>query len=218
MVSISERLKAKLGRKAPLKPSDAQAQPASNTTELQPPARPDSNKSPTSLPERLWDQAYDQAKASNLSTVSVYEKILSARLHEQDANISKYPESVELESQKNEIAQTADERRGQMQRLVNHGLRRTERDAELKQGMEDGIQAALAVKEVVDKAVQASPEAAIAWVGVCFALEIMMNPLTQASSNRRGIAYVLSRMDWYWNLSSLSGREYHRSTLASLAR
>lgn len=203
MVSISERLKAKLGRKAPLKPSDAQAQPASNTTELQPPARPDSNKSPTSLPERLWDQAYDQAKASNLSTVSVYEKILSARLHEQDANISKYPESVELESQKNEIAQTADERRGQMQRLVNHGLRRTERDAELKQGMEDGIQAALAVKEVVDKAVQASPEAAIAWVGVCFALEIMMNPLTQASSNRRGIAYVLSRMDWYWNLSSL---------------
>jgi hypothetical protein len=59
-----------------------------------------------------------------------------------------------------------------MQRLVNHGLRRTERDAELKQGMEDGIQAALAVKEVVDKAVQASPEAAIAWVGVCFALEV----------------------------------------------
>lgn len=33
--------------------------------------------------------------------------------------------------------------------------------------------------------------------------QIMMNPLTQASSNRRGIAYVLSRMDWYWNLSSL---------------
>jgi hypothetical protein len=30
-----------------------------------------------------------------------------------------------------------------------------------------------------------------------------MNPLTEASSNRQGIAYVLSRMDWYWNLSSL---------------
>lgn len=30
-----------------------------------------------------------------------------------------------------------------------------------------------------------------------------MNPLTQASSNRQGIAYVVSRMDWYWNLSSL---------------
>jgi hypothetical protein len=30
-----------------------------------------------------------------------------------------------------------------------------------------------------------------------------MNPLTEASSNRQGIAYVVSWMDWYWNLSSL---------------
>lgn len=42
----------------------------------------------------------------------------------------------------------------------------------MKQGMEDGIRAAMAIKEVVDKAVQASPEAAIAWVGVCFILEV----------------------------------------------
>jgi len=34
-------------------------------------------------------------------------------------------------------------------------------------------------------------------------LKILMNPLTQASANRQGIAYVVSRMDWYWNLSSL---------------
>lgn len=30
-----------------------------------------------------------------------------------------------------------------------------------------------------------------------------MNPLTQASSNRQGIAYVVSRMEWYWNLTDL---------------
>lgn len=30
----------------------------------------------------------------------------------------------------------------------------------------------MAVKEVVNKAIQASPEAAVAWVGVCFALEV----------------------------------------------
>ncbi|KAH7150699.1 hypothetical protein DER46DRAFT_628659 [Fusarium sp. MPI-SDFR-AT-0072] len=203
MVSLTERLKVKLGRKAPPKPPNDQALPASIPSKSQPPARPDSTKSPTSLPERLWNQAYEQVKAGNLSTVSVYEKILSARLREQDASVSEPPDSAGLESQQNEIAQAADERRVQMQRLVQHGLRRTERDAEVKQVMEDGIQAAMAIKEVVDKAVQASPEAAIAWVGVCFALEIMMNPLTQASSNRQGIAYVLSRMDWYWNLSSL---------------
>ncbi|RKL08560.1 Vegetative incompatibility protein HET-E-1 [Fusarium oxysporum] len=197
MVSLTERLKVKLGRKAPPKPPNDQARPASIPSKSQPPARPDSTKSPTSLPERLWNQAYEQVKAGNLSTVSVYEKILSARLREQDASVSELPDLAGLESRQNEIAQIADERRGQMQRLVQHGLRRTERDAEVKQGMEDGIRAAMAIKEVVDKAVQASPEAAIAWVG------IMMNPLTQASSNRQGIAYVLSRMDWYWNLSRL---------------
>ena len=37
---------------------------------------------------------------------------------------------------------------------------------------------------------------------MCMA-KILMNPLTQASSNRQGIAYVVSRMDWYWNLSTL---------------
>jgi len=30
-----------------------------------------------------------------------------------------------------------------------------------------------------------------------------MNPSTEASSNRQGIAYVVSRMEWYWNLSRL---------------
>jgi hypothetical protein len=34
-------------------------------------------------------------------------------------------------------------------------------------------------------------------------IKILMNPLSQASSNRQGIAYVVSRMEWYWNLSSL---------------
>jgi hypothetical protein len=36
-----------------------------------------------------------------------------------------------------------------------------------------------------------------------FVVKILMNPLTESSSNRQGIAYVVSRMDWYWNLSNL---------------
>jgi hypothetical protein len=60
----------------------------------------------------------------------------------------------------------------QMHQLVQSGLRRTEKDAEVKQGMEEGIKAVMAVKQIVDRAIQASPEAAIAWVGVCFGLEV----------------------------------------------
>lgn len=55
----------------------------------------------------------------------------------------------------------------------------------------------------MDKAVHAAPEAAVAWVGVCLGLEILSNPVTEARDNRKGIAYVLSRMEWYWNLVSL---------------
>jgi hypothetical protein len=107
-----------------------------------------------------------------------------------------------------------------MQQLVELSLHTTEMDANFKQKIGDGLQAAMRVKEIIDKAVQASPEAAIAWVSVCFALEvcvtattrtarclcviqILTNPSTEASSNRRGISYVVSRMDWYENLSGL---------------
>ncbi|KAK7178050.1 beta transducin-like protein HET-D2Y [Paraphaeosphaeria sporulosa] len=196
-MSWKDRLKAKLVKRPPISPQ-VEGSPTPHAR-----AAPDPATFPRSLPARLWNQAYDRAKTSDSSTVDAYEKILSTRLSEQDADASNPPNSADLASQQNEIAHDAGKRRIQMQQLVQNGLRRTEKDARVKQGMEDGIQAAMAVKEVVEKAIQASPEAAVAWVGVCFALEILMNPLTQASSNRQGIAYVVSRMDWYWNLSSL---------------
>lgn len=172
MVSLKERLKAKLGRKAPTTSPSDEVQPAFITPKAQAQARPDPTTSLPSLPERLWNGAYDRAKTSNLSIVSDYEKILSTRLRGQDADGSDPQHWAGLASQKNEIAQNADERRVQMQQLVQHGLHKTEKDAGAKQGIEDGIQAAMVLKEIVDKAVQASPEAAIAWVGVCFALEV----------------------------------------------
>jgi hypothetical protein len=169
MVSIKDRLKAKFGRNnAPVTPrvevtaTPHQAAPAAATA-----------VSPSNLPERLWDEAYGQASVSDSNTVDAYEKILSARLSEHNAGGLEPPaESTENVLQQNEIAHDVDKRRLQMQQLVQHGLRKTEKDAAAKQGIGDGIQAAMVVKEVVDKAIQASPEAAVAWVGVCFALEV----------------------------------------------
>jgi hypothetical protein len=162
-----DRLKARLVKKSP--PISPQVE-GSPTTYAR--AAPDPATFPPSLPARLWNQAYDQAKTSDSSTVDAYEKILSAQLKEQDTDASNLTLSADLASQQNEIAQDAGKRRMQMQQLVQNGLRRTEKDAKVKRGMEDGIQAAMVVKEIVDKAIQASPEAAVAWVGVCFALEV----------------------------------------------
>ncbi|KAF3361341.1 hypothetical protein VdG1_00950 [Verticillium dahliae VDG1] len=90
-----------------------------------------------------------------------------------------------------------------MQQLVQAGLDRTQKQASIKRGIDDGLQAVQEVRRIVDKAVHAAPEAAVAWVGVCLGLEILSNPITEARDNRKGIAYVLSRMEWYWNLVSL---------------
>lgn len=59
-----------------------------------------------------------------------------------------------------------------MKQLVQAGLERTQKEAAVKRGIDDGLQAVHAVKGAIDKAVQAAPEAAIAWVGVCFGLEV----------------------------------------------
>ncbi|KAI8314939.1 hypothetical protein K4K61_003385 [Colletotrichum sp. SAR11_59] len=90
-----------------------------------------------------------------------------------------------------------------MERLVQAGLQKTERNATTKQVINNAIQIASPLKEVVGKAVQAAPEAAIAWVGVSFALEILANPFTEPGIQRDGITYVVSKMEWYWNLVDL---------------
>jgi hypothetical protein len=171
MVSFKDRLKSKLRKDAPAAPR-AGASPAAVTPHAQ--AAPSPATSPPSVPERLWNRAYEHAKANNSSTVDAYEKILSSRLKECNVDVPEAPRSANLASQQNGISQDADKRRVQMHQLVQNGLRKTEKDAQVKQTVGDGMQAAMTVKEVVDKAIQASPEAAVAWVGVCFVLEVWL--------------------------------------------
>ncbi|PNP81052.1 hypothetical protein FNYG_05519 [Fusarium nygamai] len=150
-----------------------------------------------SLQEQLWNQAYDELKANQPKLVEAYEKILSVRLHRNDLS------SITYVSTENEIEGARETRCRQMQQLVRDGLDRTQIAASIKRGIDEGLQAVQAVRGIVDKAIKAAPEAAIAWVGVCVGLEILSNPITEARCNRDGIAYVLARMEWYWNLVSL---------------
>ncbi|EEU33805.1 uncharacterized protein NECHADRAFT_89121 [Fusarium vanettenii 77-13-4] len=179
-------------------PSQPTTRPTSQPTSSSLPTSTDSKTSSLpSLQERLWNEAYDALKANELKLVGEYEKILSAKLHEND------PSSVPRESTDNEIGETPGTRCGQMQQLVQAGLDRTQKQASIKRGIDEGLQAIQAVRGIMDNAVKVAPEAAVAWVGVCLGLEILSNPITEARENRKGIAYVLSRMEWYWNLVSL---------------
>ncbi|KEY75048.1 hypothetical protein S7711_09655 [Stachybotrys chartarum IBT 7711] len=183
---------------APSQPAfEPETRPKSRPTPF-PPTSADSKTSPLpNLQERLWNHAYDELKAGEPKLVETYEKILSVGLHRND------PSSVPCESTENEIGMARETRCRQMQQLVQDGLDRTQKVASIKRGIDEGLQAVQAVRGIVDKAVRAAPEAAVAWVGVCLGLEILSNPVTEARYNRNGITYVLSRMEWYWNLVSL---------------
>jgi hypothetical protein len=121
------------------------------------------------LQERLWDRAYDSLRADEPRLVEEYEKILS---HELDGNVG-------AELQDNIIVQNnPDMRRSQMGRLVQIGLKKTEKEARMKHGTGEAMQFALSAKEAVGFALQAVPQAALAWAGVCFALQVNFTAYT----------------------------------------
>lgn len=179
MSFLKNRFKAKLGRRFSRTSGSAEESADVPPTAITPHVTtitepwPATLTSTISIPERLWNRAYEQAKEFDTGTVDAYEKILSVRLNEGGADISDTTSPpAYLELQQNEIATDPEKRRLQMRQLVEYGLRRTEGNAETKRGMEESIQSVMAVKDCVDKAVHASPEAAIPWVGVCIALEV----------------------------------------------
>ncbi|EXM12786.1 hypothetical protein FOTG_18735 [Fusarium oxysporum f. sp. vasinfectum 25433] len=152
-------------------------------------------------PEPLWNRAYDALKEEDHELVDTYEKLLSRGL-EGD------PGSTDLTLQKNDIEQeNPAERRSQMTRLVEAGLKKIENEATVKQSIEKRMLPLSSAKRVIDTAVTASPEASLAWAGVCCVLQILKNPVTETSANRDGIAYIISRIDWYHELSKLLFQE-----------
>ncbi|KAK4220533.1 NACHT domain-containing protein [Podospora fimiseda] len=149
-----------------------------------------------SLPVQLWDRAYDYFKRENMDLVDSYEKILSQQL--QEGLGSKVPKS-----QLNIIAQDEPERRRhQMIQLIHSGLDKIESEAKLKDNLKVPVDVILSAKNIISSAIQAVPQAALAWSGICVALEVLANPINQTEANRKGIDYVINRMDWYWSLSN----------------
>jgi hypothetical protein len=116
-----------------------------------------------SLPEHLWDRAYDELKANEAEAalVEAYEKVLSRHLESErdiDANI---------------IAQgNPDARRAQMNQLVTSGLAKIKRETKIKESLDKGVQVIMSAKDIISSAIQTVPQAALAWTGVCVALEV----------------------------------------------
>ncbi|UKZ82089.1 hypothetical protein TrVFT333_009873 [Trichoderma virens FT-333] len=143
------------------------------------------SRTPISLAERLWDQAYDDLKKHDAALMQAYEQILSSKLGG-------------VTSKQNIIAQSdTHARRNQMRQLIREGLNKTAKEAKVK----EAIGTAISAKDIISSALQAAPQAALAWAGV------IQNPIDATKANREGIEYVIKRMNMYWELSGVVLKE-----------
>ena len=132
-----------------------------------PPARAhtETKSSAARRPEDIWDQAYDSLWEDDDKLVDAYEKILSTRASAIDL-ASKAAEP------QNTIDRNAEARREHMYKLIQDGLQKTTREAKIIQGIGETAQFVLSANDIISTAIQAVPQAALAWTGVCFALQV----------------------------------------------
>ncbi|KAK6725305.1 hypothetical protein SNK04_004110 [Fusarium graminearum] len=152
--------------------------------------QPEDDTERNKLQEKLWNEAYNTLRDSDNKHIVKYEEILLSELKNDDPDITSLGTSYE-------------DRWQNMQRLVEIGLKKTEKEAKIYGKVNDGLQLFDTVRSLVTPAVSAVPQAAIPWVGVCFILEVFSNPAKQPGVHRAGLQHVLSRVNWYWNLAEL---------------
>ncbi|KAF4839038.1 Vegetative incompatibility protein HET-E-1 [Colletotrichum tropicale] len=169
--------------------------PPTTTTEPSSTSALTSEHSVPSLQERLLVEAYDALKFGEPKVVDAYEKLLSVKVKDTD--------SEPTDEAENRIAAFTQEEWGRMKQMIEDGLKKRQRSAAVYKKINDAIQFATPIKPIITQVVQASPLVATAWVGVSLALEILINPLEESESSISGIAYVVSRMEWYWALVGL---------------
>ncbi|KAF4494064.1 Vegetative incompatibility HET-E-1, partial [Fusarium agapanthi] len=134
-----------------------------------------------SVPERLWNQAYNILEEKELDIVKSYEKILDLAQNEWADTVA--PEEIQ------NLGHCKTDKSRQMWRLVYSGLEKSKRQAKHKESLSTIIETIDNLKGVVDKAVKYTSEAAIVWAGASLGLEILSNPMKEPGLNRKGIAY-----------------------------
>ena len=111
-----------------------------------------------------------------------------------------------------------------MKAIINSGLRRVD-EKKIKYTiaghecvLEDQIaQAARFIqwaKGLIDETIRASPEASLAWAGVCVILPLLTQPSVAEQANRDGFTYVTARMRFYIALEPLLPSQSHNQAVS----
>jgi hypothetical protein len=63
-----------------------------------------------------------------------------------------------------------------MELLVQATLKKTERESKMKETVGAALQGLLSLKDLIGSALETIPQAALAWTGVCFAMQVGLSP------------------------------------------
>jgi hypothetical protein len=174
----SSRRRTPIDDKQGSKPTGAAAPvqiPSVNSSSTTPPASdpavPISNRTTTVSDEVLkiqsetWNDAYDTLKADEPRLVEAYERILSGQLADNVpvTAVQGYPA--------NAIA-TKTYRDAKLKGLVEQGLARTARRADVKGKINDVLEPFNQLRGVIALAMETNPTAAIAWTGITAAFDV----------------------------------------------
>ena len=135
-------------------------------------------------PELLWDEAYDDLKRDEPKLLKYYEELLSRDLGDSQKGTA------------NGIEQTdRAKRRSQMDGLLHRGLEKTAQLTEIENNIGVAVDVVLSVKETIGTALQAVPIAALAWTGICVALQASLSSLVNyiRSSCHRSLQILFMR-------------------------
>ncbi|KAL7813976.1 WD40 repeat-like protein [Trichoderma aethiopicum] len=160
-------------------------------------------------PQRLWDEAYDKLKSEQPELMEGYETILSNML----SSLQHDPEN----SSQVTIESNSDSRRAQLLDVIKSSQKKIEREGKVKENIGQVLSVISSLNSTIQAAIQAAPQAALPWSIVSMSLEVIQNPMKEFEENIEGLAYVTTRMDWYWNLagSLLGGVESVDGSTAS---
>ncbi|KAL6790047.1 WD40-repeat-containing domain protein [Trichoderma sp. SZMC 28012] len=111
------------------------------------------------------------------------------------------------------ISTDSNERQKQLESITKHGLQRADekqtkymlfgRQFILKDQITEAANFVQNIKTLIDEAVKASPEASLAWAGVCILLPVLTSSSAAEEASRDGFIYVTSRIRYYMEFEHL---------------
>ncbi|KAK6071843.1 Ankyrin repeat domain-containing protein 50-like protein 3 [Seiridium cupressi] len=164
----------------------------------------------TSTNQSLWDHAYKALEKQSPDLIKEYQDLLAKEAQSMALPVQTEPSDSAISETRIRFDRT------HLLAISEKGLTRMEERKTMfgigdrkfvpKEQINHAAELVLRVKDFIGEAVKASPEASIAWVGVCLVLPLLTNPTTAEEANRDGFVYVTTRMHYYTALETLVKR------------